>query len=518
MQKKPKHNKRGPCLSSLFLLLSLLTVLFYLFSENTLYTKAAEINFNESIADVRETTEIITPASSITNRDEPTDPKNPEPNERQTATAAAGGAAAGAAAGAGAAAKKKPQLRQPGPSQQRGKQGSSSSSNNQQLPPDLSPQRNATQGDTSLNNSLSSINLSLPSLSQASAARSNEAFPSQPQFPPPAGAAGGVNILDELMTRGGGAGETETPQASLRPPTSLDAFAIGRAAAAAAAAGIPHLLIGVVLADGSVWGVDDLRGGIESALRSSSMLQQSLAVTDLQQQLMMLNQQQQMLMEPFQPQLPLQPQPYYYPPPPPPPQEYGDPYWNQWPPYPYRRRLQNLEGGRQGLHAASPGVSAAASGRLLNPMMQQRRLQQQLLQQQQQQLQQQQQQQLQLQQQQQLQLQQQQQQQLQLQQHCLATAGPAGAASCITAGGSRAASVNSSLVLPVVGWQPSRQAGSYQVHVRGVEGGLEAVEVSAAEMSRLLQGAQLPLQQAATERETTVSLSVSPNNGGDRKM
>ncbi|KAL8429631.1 hypothetical protein ACSSS7_006470 [Eimeria intestinalis] len=373
-------------------------------------------------------------------------------------------------AGATAPAKKKPQLRQPGPSQQRGKSSPSSPQNEiQQLSQetrDPSPHQPEQQADFPLEANTSPVEIpsaspvaAPPGMQETPAAatpQGSETVPSQAQSLPSTRTAD--NLLEELLTRRG-PGEPPNRQSSLRQPASLDAWAIGRAAAAAAAAGIPHLLIGVVLADGSVWGVDDLRGGIDSALRSSSMLQQSLAVTNLQQQLMLLDQQQ-MLLDPYQTQ------PYYYGSPQ---QDYPDPYWNQWPPYPYRRRLQNFEGGRYGLQSQlSPAVSTAAPGRLLRPLMQQRRLQEQLLQQQ------------------------------LLQQHCLATAGPAGAASCVAAVGNRTAAA-ANLVLPVVGWQPSRLSGSYQVHVRGVEGGLEAVEVSAEELSRLLQGAQLPLQLASQE-------------------
>ncbi|XP_026193825.1 uncharacterized protein LOC34620673 [Cyclospora cayetanensis] len=53
-------------------------------------------------------------------------------------------------------------------------------------------------------------------------------------------------------------------------PTNM--LQVERAAAAAAAAGSPHLLIGLVLADGSVWGIDDLRAGFQEALQQSSLL------------------------------------------------------------------------------------------------------------------------------------------------------------------------------------------------------------------------------------------------------
>ncbi|KAL8273679.1 hypothetical protein Esti_002391 [Eimeria stiedai] len=446
MQKQPRH-KRWSCRSRLLPLLAVLAGVCSFYGELRLFAAAAEAPSSEPPV-AREAAQSVSPASN-TAADVVADLKSNEQKERE--------------AGAAAPAKKKPQLRQPGPSQQRGKINSSSESETQQLSQGAhvpSPQRPEKQGEASLEGSFPPVELPsapqdvpAPTMQEASAAapQSSEVFPSQPQ-PSPSTRAGD-NLLEEFLTRGGPS-ETDT-QFSLRQPASLDAWAIGRAAAAAAAAGIPHLLIGVVLADGSVWGVDDLRGGIESALRSSSMLQQSLAMTDLQQQLMLLNQQQ-MLLDPYQTQLQ---QPYYYGSPQ---REYTDPYWNQWPTYPYRRRLQTTEGGRYGLQALSPAASAAASGRLLS-LMQQRRLQEQLLQQQ------------------------------LLQQHCVATAGPAGAASCVAARGNRA-SAAASLVLPVVGWQPFRRPGSYQVHVRALDGGFEAVEVSAEELSRLLQGAQLPLQ------------------------
>ncbi|KAL8455212.1 hypothetical protein Emag_000957 [Eimeria magna] len=478
MQRKPRH-RRCSYLSRPFLLLAVVAGVCCLLGELRLFVGAGEAASSEQPAARDAAVSILPPPNTAA--DEVSELKSTDQNERQ--------------AGAATPAKKKPQLRQPGPSQQRGKQSTLLQSESHQLSQethDPSTQQLEKQGESSMEGSLSHVELasapqaaSSPTIQEASALapQGSDSFSSQPQFSPSTGVTG-PNLLGELLSRGRGPREPGN-QSSLREPASLDAWAIGRAAAAAAAAGIPHLLIGVVLADGSVWGVEDLRGGIESALRSSSMLQQSLAVTDLQQQLMLLNQQQQMLLDPYQ--MPLPP-PYYYGPPQ---QEYADPYWNQWPPYPYRRRLQTTGGGRHGLHAVSTAASAAASGGLLSQLMQQRRLQEQLLQ-----------------------------QQLN-QQHCLATAGPAGAASCIAAGGNRTSVAAASLVLPVVGWQPSRHAGSYQVHVRAVDGGLEAVEVSAEEMSRLLQGAQLPLQFASEGGRAGRPLSassedVNPRENGDR--
>ncbi|CDJ39385.1 hypothetical protein, conserved [Eimeria tenella] len=62
------------------------------------------------------------------------------------------------------------------------------------------------------------------------------------------------------------------------------AAAAAAAVAAAAAAGYPHVLIGVVLADGSVWGVDDLREGLLQSRQQTFLLQEQHPLNEQRQQ------------------------------------------------------------------------------------------------------------------------------------------------------------------------------------------------------------------------------------------
>lgn len=296
------------------------------------------------------------------------------------------------------------------------------------------------------------------------------------------------------LTVGALEGTEAAPLVQLQGPSnSLETWAISRAATIAAAAGLPHLLIGVVLADGSVWGIDDLRGELLQALQYSSLLQQSLTMSELQQQQLLLDQQQMLQLQRAQQHLQqqqelqqlqqqqLQQQPSF------PmlqqqPQQEGQ--WTEMYSALPRRLQQNAAAGSP-FPSLNPGVSQAASvglgsgstradPTLLLPHRLQQRLQQQLLQVQ--------------------------------QQRCPAGSPPG---SCAAVGGEADAAGAVHQMLPILNWRLSRQVVSYRVSVSTPDGGFHEVEVTPEEMGRLLQGAQLLLEfESATESHVKTHAGV----------
>lgn len=321
---------------------------------------------------------------------------------------------------------------------------------------------------------------------------------------------------DASLTHGALGGTQEAPLIDPQgPPTSMEAWAISRAAAAAAAAGLPHLLIGVVLADGSVWGIDDLRGEMLQALQYSSLLQQSLAMSELQQQQLLLDQQQllqfqqlqrqQLQQQQLQQLQQLQQQQMQQPPSPSMLQQQlqqdGGAWNDLYSGVPRRLQQQATAGARlppmnAGLSQPAP-VGLGATGMRIDPTLffaqqLQQKLQQQLPQQQ---------------------LPQQQQSPQQLppthQQRCPAGSSADSSGVCSVGAGEGTAAADHH-VLPILNWRLSRQVVSYQVSVATPDGGFEEVEVTPEEMSRLLQGAQLLLEfDSASEHNGKAHASVN---------
>lgn len=410
--------------------------------------------------------------------------------------------------------KRKQQLRHPSsPPQQQGRQppdqretGASTASEPKALHSVLA----ATLGNQDWQGRTTNTeSLSLASRAAAEGPLSQRAFPTlqvpagsarppRQFFMPSYGWGVSSNAPDEsLMNFTGVNGFGTAPQEGRN---AFDSWAIGNAAAAAAAAGIPHILIGVVLADGSVWGIDDLRGSLVHALHSSALLQQSsLSTGALQQQQITLLPQHQLLRE-------MQGQP-------------ADSFEN-------RRRLHSVE-SQATQNPLSRGVSASPSFEQVNlsvlypgQLHQQQHMQQQpqqqhllLLQQRRRLLQQQ------------LLMQQQQrrlQQQRQKQQRCLALAGPHDMHKCIAGEGANAtvavaalATEHGRLAAPAGNWRVSRQQVSYVLDVTTAEGGTEEVEVTPEELSRLLKGAQLMLEPETSTNDHQSNTNKEPENSHD---